>query len=150
MPQSLAKIYLHLVFGTKNRAPMLTNPVRDPLHRYVAAVLDNLGCRAVLIGSVEDHVHLLFELARTVSVSDVVEEVKKSSSKWLKTQPGIGAGFAWQNGYGVFSVSVSNVSAVRDYVARQREHHQTRSFEDEFRLLLERHGVAYDERYMWD
>lgn len=150
MPQSLAKIYLHLVFGTKNRAPMLTDTVRDPLHRYLAAVLERLGCGVISIGSVEDHVHLLFELARTASVSDVVEELKKSSSKWLKTQPGIDKGFAWQNGYGVFSVSVSNAGAVRDYVARQREHHQTRSFEDEFRLLLERHGVAYDQRYVWD
>ncbi len=150
MPQSLAKIYLHLVFGTKNRAPMLSDAVRDPLHRYMATVLRNLGCHPVLINSVDDHTHLLFELARTVPVSHVVEEVKRSSSKWLKTQPGVEPGFAWQSGYGVFSVSASNMPAVRDYVAMQREHHRKRSFQDELRALLQKHGVEYDERYVWD
>ncbi len=146
MSQSLAKVYLHLVFGTKDRVPMLSDSVRDSLHRYAATVLQNLGCRVVLINSVGDHMHLLFELSRTVSVSEVVEGVKKSSSKWLKTQPG----FAWQNGYGVFSVSASNLLAVRDYVAKQQEHHRTRSFQGELRALLEKHGVEYDERYVWD
>ena len=150
MPQSLAKIYLHLVFGTKNRAPLLPDTVRGALHGYLATVLGNLGCHANLINSVEDHAHILFELARTVPVSQVVEDVKKSSSKWLKSQPGVGAGFAWQNGYGVFSVSVSNVAAVRDYVANQREHHRTRSFQEELRALLDKHGIQYDERYVWD
>ncbi len=133
MPQSLAKIYLHLVFSTKNRAPMLGDTVRDPLHRYTATVLGNLGCHVVSVNSVEDHVHILFELAHTVPISKVVEDVKKSSSKWLKTRPDMGIGFAWQNGYGVFSVSASNLSAVRDYVAKQREHHRTLSFQDELR-----------------
>jgi len=150
MSQSLAKIYLHLVFGTKNRAPVLGDTVRDALHRYTATVLQNLGCRVVLINSVEDHMHVLFELARTVPVSDVVENVKKSSSKWLKMQPGMEAGFAWQNGYGVFSVSASKLPTVRDYVANQREHHRARSFQSELRALLEKHGVEYDERYLWD
>ena len=150
MSQSLAKIYLHLVFSTKLRAPLIQDAVRDSLHGYMATVLTNLGCHAVLINSVEDHIHILFELARTVTVSQVVEDVKKSSSKWVKTQPGVDEGFAWQSGYGVFSVSASNVPTVREYVANQREHHRTRSFQDELRALFEKHGVQYDERYVWD
>ena len=150
MPQSLAKIYLHLVFSTKGRASTINDRMHDPLHRYMATVLKNLGCHANLINSVEDHIHLLFELGRTVAVSKVVEDVKKSSSKWIKTQPdGVGE-FGWQNGYGIFSVSHSNVEAVRDYIASQREHHRKRTFQDELRTLLEKHGVDYDERYVWD
>lgn len=150
MPQSLSKIYIHLVFGTRNRARWLPDTIRDQLHRYVAGVLDNIGCQPLLINSVDDHMHLLFALGRTVTVSHVVEEAKTSSSKWLKTQPGVESGFAWQGGYGVFSVSASRVEAVREYVARQREHHEVRSFQDEFLALLEKHGVEYDKRYVWD
>jgi REP element-mobilizing transposase RayT len=148
MPQSLAKIHLHLVLSTKNRDPSLPDSLRDSLHGYMATVLSNLGCHANLVGSVEDHVHILFELARTVAVSQVVEDVKKSSSKWLKTQHGMDGGFAWQNGYGVFSVSVSNAPSVREYAANQREHHRTRSFQEEFRALLEKHEIKHDERYV--
>ena len=150
MPQSLAKIHLHLVFSTKNREPTLLDSAREPLHAYMATVLKNLGCHANLINSVEDHAHLLFELARTVTVSQVVEDVKKSSSKWIKTQAGISAGFAWQGGYGVFSVSQSNVEAVGAYIASQREYHRTQSFQDELRALFARHEIAFDERYVWD
>lgn len=116
----------------------------------MATVLRNLDCAAVLINSVEDHVHILFELARTMSVSQAVEQVKKSSSKWIKTQGAEFAGFAWQAGYGAFAVSESNVPAVRDYIARQQEHHRCKSFQDEYRAFLERHGVAFDQRYVWD
>lgn len=150
MPQSLARIYLHLIFSTKDRTPIINNQIRDPLHRYIATVLKNLGCHANLINSVEDHVHLLFELGRTVAVSKAVEDVKKSSSKWIKTQPAGVADFAWQSGYGIFSVSHSNVDAVRDYISSQREHHRKRTFQEELRTLLEKHGVEYDERYIWD
>ena len=150
MPQSLARIYLHLIFSTKDRSPTINDQIREPAHSYMAAVLKNLGCHANLINSVDDHVHLLFELGRTVAVSKVVEDVKKSSSKWIKTQPTGVADFSWQNGYGVFSVSHSNFDAVRDYIAGQREHHLKRTFQDELRALLEKHGVEYDERYIWD
>ena len=150
MPQSLARLHIHLVFSTKNREPLISDTVRSALHAYMATVLKNLGCAPVLINSVEDHVHILFELARTVSVSGAVEEVKKSSSKWIKTQGNEFAGFAWQAGYGAFAVSESNVPSVRDYIARQQEHHHRKSFEEEYRAFLERHGVAFDERYVWN
>jgi REP element-mobilizing transposase RayT len=151
MPQSLARLHVHLVFSTKNRAASLTESCRPSLHAYMATVLHNLdGCTPVLINSVEDHVHLLFDLARTVALSKVVEVVKKSSSKWIKTQGQEFADFAWQAGYGAFAVSESNVDAVRSYIANQREHHRTRDFQEEFRLFLARHGISHDERYVWD
>lgn len=150
MPQSLARLHIHLVFSTKNRERIITNEVRSPLHAYMATVLQNLGCAPVLINSVEDHAHLLFDLARTLSISQAVEDVKKSSSKWIKTQGPEFAGFAWQAGYGAFAVSESNVETVRAYIANQREHHRTKTFQEEYRAFLERHNVAFDERYVWD
>jgi len=116
----------------------------------MAAVLQNLGCKPVLLNSVEDHVHVLFELSRTMAVSKVVEDVKKSSSKWIKTQGAEFAGFAWQAGYGAFAISESNVPAVRDYIASQEDHHRHASFQEEYRAFLKRHKVIYDERYVWD
>lgn len=150
MPQSLARLHIHLIFSTKHRQPLITDPVRDALHAYMATVLKNLGCAPVLINSMPDHVHILFELARTVSVSQAVEEVKKSSSRWIKTQGTEFASFAWQAGYGAFAVSESNVPTVRDYIAHQQEHHRRKSFQEEYRAFLERHGVVYDEKYVWD
>ncbi|MFN8446071.1 MAG: IS200/IS605 family transposase [Caldilineaceae bacterium] len=150
MPHSLAKIYLHLVFSTKYREPLLIDEVRDPLHRYMATVLNNLKCHTHLINSLEDHAHILFELYRTITISAAVEEVKKSSSKWLKTQPGIPSTFAWQGGYGVFSVSASGVDTVYNYIARQQEHHRKDTFQNELRTLLKKYKIDYDERYLWD
>ncbi len=150
MPQSLARIHIHLVFSTKHREPLIADDVRDALHAYMATVLQNMDCPAVLINSVEDHIHILFELARTKAISEVVETVKTSSSKWAKAQGGGHSGFSWQAGYGAFSVSESQVLLVRDYIARQQEHHQRATFQDEYRRFLQRHGVGFDERYVWD
>lgn len=150
MPQSLACLHVHLVFSTKRREPLIDNGVRESLHRYMAVVLGNMKCPALLVNSVEDHAHVLFELARTVAVSAAVEEVKSSSSKWIKTQGDRLAGFAWQAGYGAFAVSRSNVDAVRAYIADQRAHHRETTFQDEYRALLRKHGVEFDERYVWD
>jgi len=150
MPQSLTRVHIHLVFATKYRRPFLGDPVRDALHRYVAVVLLGLGCTPTLVNSVEDHIHLLFELGRKTSIAEVVETVKASSSRWIKTQDPSLARFAWQAGYGAFAVSESNLAAVEEYIARQREHHRGQSFQDEVRGLLRRHGIAFDERYVWD
>jgi len=150
MPQSLARLHVHLVFSTKHREPFITDAVRASLHAYMATVLQNFNCPAQLINSVADHMHILFELGRTVAVSKAVEDVKTSSSKWLKTQGSEFSRFAWQTGYGAFSVSESNVAAVRDYIANQAEHHRVKSFQEEYRAFLTRHGVAFDERYVWD
>jgi putative transposase len=150
MPQSLASLHVHLVFSTKSREPIITDDIRPHLHAYMATVLQNLGATTVLINSVEDHIHLLFDLGRTVSVSKAVEDVKKSSSKWIKTQGAEFAGFAWQAGYGAFAVSQSNVESVRIYIANQREHHRKKTFQEEYRQFLERHRLPFDEKYVWD
>lgn len=150
MPQSLACLPIHLVFSTKSRERIITDKIRDSLHAYMATVLQNLGCPPVLLNSVEDHVHILFELSRMVSVSEASEEVKKASSKWIKTQGSEFAGFAWQAGYDAFAVSESNVPAVRESIANQSEHHRVKSFQEEYRAFLERHRIAFDDRYVWD
>ena len=150
MPQSLANVQVHLIFSTKGRERWITEEVRPGLHAYIAEVLQNLDCHVTLINSVEDHVHLLFDLGRKVSVSKAVEEVKTSSSKWIKTQGRELKGFAWQAGYGAFSVSESNVEAVREYIAGQAEHHRKKTFQEEYRAFLERHRIAFDERYVSD
>lgn len=150
MPQSLANIYIHLIFSTKERFPYLTKEVRPDLHAYMAAVLANLNSPAVLINSVTDHVHVLFNMGRTVTLAQAVEDVKKSSSKWIKTQGPDLATFAWQAGYGGFSVSESNVPKVANYIRNQEEHHRVKTFQEEYREFLAKHKIQYDERYVWD
>jgi putative transposase len=147
--QSLANILTHLIFSTKNREPLLADKdLRQRAHAYLATVLQDLKCPALIVGGVADHVHILCQLAKTQSVSVVMEHLKTSSSKWLKTQ-GIRT-FSWQRGYGAFSVSQSNVASVVSYIEKQEEHHRTVTFEEEFRLFLKRYRVAFDERYVWD
>ncbi len=151
MPQSLANVYIHLIFSTKDRFPFLKDDeLREELHRYLATVLSNLNCPAVLINSVEDHVHILFRLHRVVTIAKAVEEVKKSSSKWLKTKSEGLQKFAWQAGYGAFSVSESNAAAVANYIQNQEEHHRKKSFQEEYREFLGKHKIEYDEKYVWD
>ncbi|MBM4036511.1 MAG: IS200/IS605 family transposase [Planctomycetes bacterium] len=150
MPQSLSNILVHLVFSTKERRPLIRSPVEDELHRYLATVCDTAGCHAYRIGGTEDHVHILFRLARTMSVSAFVEEVKTATSKWIKTKGGGYEDFAWQNGYGAFSIGQSQKTTVERYIDDQKAHHKARDFKAEFRALLRRYEVEYDERYVWD
>jgi len=151
MPQSLARVVLHVVFSTKNRVPFLRETeVRVRLHAYMAGVLQHIGCEPILINGVEDHVHILCNLSRTVTIAGLVEEAKKSTSKWMKERGPQYGDFFWQGGYGAFSVSQSNVETVRIYIATQEEHHRTVSFQDELRALCRKHGVEIDERYVWD
>ena len=114
----------------------------------MGAVLKSMGCHPVLINSVEDHIHLLFELARTEALSNVTEKVKNTSSKWIKTQATQLSAFAWQSGYGAFAVSWSNVKKVRKYIAHQETHHRTKSFQAEHRALLRRHEIPFDEKHL--
>jgi REP element-mobilizing transposase RayT len=145
--QSLARIVLHIVFSTKSRLPAFRDtPLASRLHAYIAGILQDCDCEPIRINGVVDHVHILCNLSRTWTVAKLIEEVKKSSSNWLKRQIGGDKDFAWQGGYGAFSVSESNVGQVRDYVARQEEHHRKRSYQDEFRALCAKHGITIDER----
>jgi REP element-mobilizing transposase RayT len=151
MPQSLARVVLHVVFSTKNRVPFLrVAEVRTRMHAYMAGVLQNSGCEPILINGLEDHVHVLCNLSRTVTIAGLVEEAKKATSKWMKEQGPEYRDFFWQGGYGSVSVSQSNLEQVRGYIATQEEHHRTVSFQDEFRALCRKHGIEIDERYVWD
>jgi REP element-mobilizing transposase RayT len=149
MPQSLAQIHVHLVFSTAERAPCIDSSVHARLHAYLAGTFQAIGCPAIVIGGMPDHVHALFRLSRTVTLADAVKAAKVESSKWMKEDGGV-AEFAWQGGYGAFSVSASQVETVRHYIEHQAEHHQTRSFQDEFRALLEKYQVTYNEACVWD
>ena len=151
MPQSLAKVYLHLVFSTKHRRPFLQDAVlRERLHAYLAGTCRNLDSPSLQVGGVEDHVHILCLLSRTHSVAETVRELKRESSKWVKEQAAALAAFHWQDGYGAFSVSPSHVGSLKKYIACQQEHHRRESFQDELRRLLRKYGVEFDERYVWD
>lgn len=150
MPQSLSCVHIHLVFSTKNRIPFIDDAVRDDLHRYMAGTFAKIDCPAVLINSVEDHIHSLFVLSRTIAICDVVENVKSSSSKWIKTQGSQYSDFAWQGGYGDFGVSASDVDTVRAYIGNQRAHHRRITYQDEYRAILNKHNMTFDERYVWD
>jgi REP element-mobilizing transposase RayT len=148
--QSLPSILVHLIFSTKHREPLVTPQVESALHAYMAGILRAKQCPALIIGGMPDHVHALFMLARTRSLSEVVEDVKKDSSKWIKTRAASFRGFHWQAGYGAFSIGQSSVEETRRYIENQKEHHKTRSFQDEYRLFLAKYGVSFDERYVWD
>jgi REP element-mobilizing transposase RayT len=152
MPQSLTAIFIHLVFSTKNREPVLLPEILGKLHAYVAGTLNGMGCHSIQVGGIADHVHALFALSRTMALADVVKEIKMSTSKWIKENGRwLGANsFYWQAGYGAFSVSVSNLDAVQTYIKNQEEHHRKLSFQDEMRKFFKRHKTEYDERYVWD
>ncbi len=151
MPQSLSAVYLHLVFSTKGRRPWLRDRARrEELHAYLGGVSKTLECPTLIVGGAEDHVHMLARLSRTITQADWVKELKRVSSLWFKQQSGADAGFAWQGGYADFSVSASNLDEVQRYIANQESHHQRMSFQDEFRALLERHQIEWDECYVWD
>jgi putative transposase len=151
MPQSLAKILVHTVFSTKDRHPFLHDKeLRAELHRYLGGVLSNHDCQPFIIGGVENHVHLLSTLSRTCEAAEMVKEVKRGSSLWLKTKDPDLRDFAWQNGYGMFSIGFSQIEGVKSYIAGQEEHHRKVSFQDEFRHFLRRYEIEFDERYVWD
>jgi REP element-mobilizing transposase RayT len=151
MPQSLAKVLLHIVFSTKNRYSFLVDKnLREEMHAYLGGTCNNLGCPVLTVGGVADHVHVLSALLRNISIAKLVGELKRGSSKWIKTKGRMLTKFAWQNGYGAFSLSPSEVEGVRRYIATQEEHHRKRTFQDEYRAFLKEYDVEFDERYIWD
>ena len=150
MPQSLANILVHLIFSTKERATVLDDVWRDDLHGYIGGVLRRCGSDLVAANSVADHIHLLFAMPRTIAVSDLVKEIKTGATKWIRQKDPSLEGFHWQAGYGIFSVSPGHREAVMHYIAGQQEHHRKVSFQDEYRRLLVKYGIEYDERYIWD
>jgi REP element-mobilizing transposase RayT len=150
MPQSLAKIYVHAIFSTKNRKPLLDGEWRDQLFSVLGGDANALGCPILIVGGVADHVHVLFQLGRTITLANAIGNLKSRSSAWINHTRNPPSPFQWQAGYAAFSVSQSNVEAVQDYIRRQPEHHTKQSFQDEVREWLKRYEVEWDERYVWD
>ena len=150
MPQSLTNVLVHLIFSTKDRQPFLSDPaLQAELHNYLGGVVNHHGGKSIVVGGVSDHVHLLLVLPKTISVADLVRELKRSSSLWIKQRDTKLKDFAWQGGYGAFSIGQSEVEVVRDYIAKQEQHHRKRTFQDEFRVFLNKYGIPYDEKYVW-
>ena len=150
MPQSLSKVILHIIFSTKNREPWLDSAIRPRMHAYLATICRDLGGEAFHVNGVADHVHIVTTLPRTPSQAELIEQVKKVSSKWIKALEPRYRRFFWQRGYAAFSVSPSQLDGVLQYVRTQEEHHRTSTFQEEYRELLRRHGVEFDEQYVWD
>jgi REP element-mobilizing transposase RayT len=149
LSQTLVSLLVHLVFSTKNRADFITPDIEPDLFAYLSGTLNHHESRCLAIGGTANHVHLLVSMSKNVALSALVGELKKGSSKWIKTKGARFRNFGWQDGYGAFSIGESNVAALKKYISRQKEHHRVRTFESELLSLLERYGVEYDERYLW-
>jgi putative transposase len=150
MAQSLTKLLTHVVFSTKKRNSWLDERISSELYPYISKVLENHNCNALQIGGTENHIHILCEMAKNLSIGKIVEEVKTSSSKWIKTKKTRYKDFYWQHGYGAFSVSSSHKAIVCNYIANQKQCHKTITFDDEFRNLLQKHNLNFDEKYPSD
>jgi putative transposase len=149
MAHTYASLLTHFIFSTKDRTPALVPKIAPGVHAYMGGIVKSFGAIPLLINGVSDHVHMLVSLPPTVAVAEAMRLVKTNSSKWIHEQWREHAAFAWQNGYGAFSVSRSNQDAVLAYIAGQEEHHRTVTFQEEFVAFLKRHGITFDERYVW-
>lgn len=150
MPQSLAKNYIHLVFSTKGRTETIPKQHLKEVHAYVAEILNNNHCPALCVGGTANHIHILYVLSKTMTLSDSVRLVKANSSKWINERNGRFNPFCWQDGYGAFSISQGHIEAVKQNISNQEEHHKGVDFMDEFRNICNMYGVGLDERYAWD
>lgn len=151
MPQSHSAVYVHLVFSTKERRPWLRDlKLRTDLFAFLGGISRQLECPCLAIGGVEDHVHILGRLHRTITQADWVKELKRVSNTWIKDQSNRKSDFSWQTGYGTFSISASKLDAVKDYILGQEEHHRKATFQEEYRILLRKHGLEWDENYVWE
>ena len=150
MPQSLSKVYTHITFSTKYRIKLIDVNIEQRLFEYLGGICRGLECNPIKIGGYKDHVHILCTLSRVITQAKLLEQLKKESSKWIKTIDNKYKDFYWQNGYGIFSVNPTEVNIVVDYIVNQKFHHRTRSFQEEYRVYLKKYDIEYDERYVWD
>ena len=150
MPQSLSKVYVHITFSTKNRVNRIDDKIETPLFEYIGGVCKQMECNPIKVGGHENHIHILCLLSRKVAQMTLLENIKKSSSKWIKTKGDEYSDFYWQDGYGIFSVNPTEIEVVKKYISNQKEHHKKRTFQDEFRAFLKKYNVDYDERYIWN
>lgn len=150
MSQSLAKVCTHIVFSTKHRQPFIDEKIGNELHAYLVGICNKLECLPIKVGGYVDHIHILCVLSRKIAIMDLLKEVKRGSSKWVKTQGREYEEFYWQDGYGIFSVNPYELEVVVRYIANQKAHHEKRTFKDEYWRFLKKYNVEYDERYVWD
>jgi putative transposase len=150
MPQSLSKVYVHIVFSTKNRKHLIDEFIEPSLYEYLGGICKGLECYPVRIGGYSNHIHVLCLLSRKVTQMKLVEELKKQSSKWIKTKGITYSHFYWQNGYGFFSVNYTKTDKVIDYIEKQHEHHKQKNFQNEFLAFLKINNIEYDDRFVWD
>ena len=150
MPQSLSQIYIHIIFSTKYREPTIDDEISNELHAYIGGTCKAMDCEPIKVGGYYDHIHIICKFSKKIALMKLLEEVKKNSSKWMKTKDEQYAHFYWQDGYAAFSVNPAEVDIVVDYIARQKEHHSKKSFQEECRLFFKKYKIDYDERYVWD
>ena len=150
MSQAFVKNYLHLVFSTKHRTPLIRAPFDQALHAYLGTVCNNMGCHAVTIGGYTDHVHMLCLVSQKIPLMKLLQDVKSNSSRWMKTKDASLRNFSWQDGYGAFSVNPLEIDAVIKYITGQHDHHQKITFQDEYRAFLIRYKIEFNEKYLWD
>ena len=150
MPQSLSKILLHIVFSTVERRNLIPANQLPELHAYIAGICREHKSEAFRVGGTENHVHIACTLPRTLTVSNLLEHVKKSSSQWMRNNDPHNRYFSWQAGYGVFSLGQSQLEVLVHYIDNQKEHHERKTYKEELLELLNKYQVAYDEKYLWD
>jgi REP element-mobilizing transposase RayT len=150
MAQTLTSLIIHIVFSTRHRVPIITPEIEPDLFNYMGGILKNNSSSLLAAGGTSDHVHLLVSQSKNLAVSVLLQDVKKDSSSWIKTNGDGFKDFHWQDGYGAFSISKSEVPGVKLYIANQKEHHRRQTFQEELIQLLEEYGIQYDERYLWN
>ena len=150
MGQSLVKNYIHLIFSTKYRAPLIHPSIETELHSYLGGICNKLECQVIKVGGYTDHIHILCSLSKKVALVKLMKELKLNSSKWIKTKGVEHNNFYWQDGYGAFSINPTEVDTVTAYIANQHEHHKKKTFKEEYRAFLKKYHVDYDEKYVWD
>lgn len=149
MPQSLVKVLIHIVFSTKNRVDMIMPEFEAGMFAYIHGIVENNKSKLIVGNGTMNHIHLLVSLGRTIDISELIGNIKRSSSLWVKSQ-GTYPNFYWQKGYGAFSIGQSQVPDVKRYIEDRKAHHAEKDFKTEFRSLLHKYEVEYDERYVWD
>ena len=150
MGQSLVQNYIHIVFSTKHREPMIDVAIEKELHNYLGGICKNMDCQPITIGGYNNHIHILCMLSKKIALVSLMEELKSHSSKWMKSKGEAYQNFYWQDGYGAFSVNPRETELVVNYITNQKQHHQDKTFENEYRAFLKKYEVEYDDRYVWD
>jgi putative transposase len=150
MAQSLANLLIHIIFSTKHRQPHIVPEFEHRLHQYITSVCHSLDSPVIYIGGMPDHIHILLSLSRTITVSELISKIKSNSSRWIKTIDPQCKDFSWQKGFGAFSLGESSRNNAIKYIANQKKHHATMSFQEEYLKLLMKYDVKFDEKYLWD